>query len=609
MSANPARRWPSLNAWVAGLVTMAAVAALFLLDPVVRGFRYPVGWDAPYYVWRTAAVPVDGLARLGAVRSGSALLFAQLMRATGQNAFTIVSVLPPILAGVVALAAAAMLRSALGTGAWWTPVVGWLTWAGFGRVGILNGHFDQLLNAALVMGALAAAVAFAAGGKGPVAVGVLLAGAGLAEWPFWAFGVAILVLGLAVFAWPALRGGDSVRPLAAPLLAAAGASAVFTGLTFLVHPPGGRIGPALSRPSLRRLLRRRFLARVRDPLRYIAFLLAGAGGVAAAREPVALPGASRARRLFVSLMIAWVAVTVVAGIAQAAGLPVAGARLTSYLFAVPILAAVLVWWLARWLAARRPGPAGLAAAIIVVLAAVGGFGAMAWVTGRTRIPYFERAGVRQAAAAGAYVGRFASDRQVAYLVVNPNGDGTTGGRWWHVTQAALPPEVVPRAERFVGPPGEFLSEHPDATAIVLERYNRKGFREALADGSGMTVAPGVVALNGPPGRGPPTVAPQADLRARTLAWLLPALVAMLFAVGSGWSVALLPGDAVVRMGLAPALGAAVLSLGALGWERLGLGFSTWEALVVAAIAASAGWVAAFVPRRRTSVRSGGSLRR
>ncbi len=601
----PAGWGPALLACAA---TMVAVVALFLLDPVIRHFRYPVGWDAPYYVWRAAAVPVDGLSRLGAVRSGSPLLFALLMRATGQNAFTIASVVPPILAGVVGLGAAATVRAGLRVRPVWIPVIGVLAWVGFGRVGIMNGHFDQLLNAAMVLGAFAAAIAFAGMGRGAGAVGVLLAGAGLAEWPFWAFAVAILLLALGLMGRPPIRSRLAGRPdpnvPAGPLLWAVGSSAAFTALLFLVHPPGGRVGPSLNRPSLRRLLRARFLDRVRDPLRYLAFPLALGGGVAAARAR--LEGSDSAwqekgasRGLFLCLMASWVAATVVAGAAQAAGIPVAGARLTSYLFAVPILAGVFVWWLAGRLAARLPGALGTVAAVAVALLVVGGFGAVAWQTGRDRIPYFEPEGVREAAAAGAYVARFAPGARVDYLVANPNGDGATGGRWWHETRAVLPPSEVVTADRFTGRPDEFLSATPgDIIGIVLRRYNRAGYGRALSDGSGVLVAPGVVALRGPDPGGPIASAPppQSDLRLRNLAWLLPSLVALLFVAGSGWAAALLPMDPVTMVAISPALGTAVLSIAALGWERLGFGFASWEALLIVALSTVAGWAA--VPLRR-----------
>jgi hypothetical protein len=283
----------------------------------------------------------------------------------------------------------------------------------------------------------------------------------------------------------------------------------------------------------------------------------------------------------------------VAGLAQLAGIPVAGGRLTNDLFAVPILASVFVWWLARTLARRMPGPRGMVAGGLVVAVVVGVFGSMAWVTGRSRVPYFEPDGVRQAADAGRYVQRSLFDRPVAFLVATPRGDSGTGGRWWHVVRAALPPEVVARAERFDGKPSEFTaSPRGPVVGIVLQRFNKAGYTEALRNGEGAVVAPGVMVLGSPlaaGGRSPVIAPPQADLRATTLLWLLPVLVSILFLAGSGWAWGLLPADPVVRVGLAPALGAAVLSILALGWERVGLGFAPWESVLLIALASLAGW--------------------
>ena len=165
----------------------------------------------------------------------------------------------------------------------------------------------------------------------------------------------------------------------------------------------------------------------------------------------------------------------------------------------------------------------------------------------------------------------------------------------------LPPSQVVTADRFTGRPDEFLSGTPgDTIGIVLRRYNRAGYGRARSDGSGALVAPGVLALRGPDPGGPiaSVPPPQSDLRLRNMAWLLPALVALLFVAGSGWAAALLPPDLLIRVAVAPALGTAVLSVGALGWERLGFGFASWEALLIVALSTVAGWAAVPVGRLR-----------
>src|SRR5207302_1853877 len=112
-------RVPAGTALAVCLVTLAALGMLFLVDYVRRGFHYPVGWDAPYYVWRANEVGFDGLARIGGVRSASPLLMTILMEATRQSAFTVVSLVPPILAGIAGLGSAVMVRAALAVDTIW----------------------------------------------------------------------------------------------------------------------------------------------------------------------------------------------------------------------------------------------------------------------------------------------------------------------------------------------------------------------------------------------------------------------------------------------------------------------------------------------------------
>src|SRR2546430_2459319 len=182
----PARqtaRVDSLIAVVAVGAAFAAIALFYLSIYPIKNYRYPVGWDSTYYVWRTRSVASGGLHLIGTIRAGSPLLMAELLKPTGQNAWTLVSVMPPILAGVAAVGATAMPRAALGMEAGWVPVVGVITWLAFGWNGMMSGHLDNVLNAALMLSGFGAAVAAAASGRGAMAVAILFAAGGLAHWP------------------------------------------------------------------------------------------------------------------------------------------------------------------------------------------------------------------------------------------------------------------------------------------------------------------------------------------------------------------------------------------------------------------------------------------
>ena len=597
---------------------MAALGAFFLAPYVPGHIHYPVGWDSPFYVWRARAVSVDGLGRIGTIRAGSPLLLAVLMKVTGQSALTMVAILPAVLAGAVGLGAAAMVRSALGARAAWVPVVALLSWFAFGRIGMMDGHLDNVLNVSVMIPGLAAATAMFARGRGAIAAAMLFMAGALAEWTFYVFAMGVFVLALLMMAWPPVRARLTGRrgPLGPvkPLLWSAGLSAAFTGLTFLSVPQMGGIGAGLGRPTLRLLLRERFLARIRDTVRYWSFPLAIAGWIAAARA--AIPERLEpARRFFLVLMVSWTVVTILAGLAQLAGAPVAGGRIMYYFFVAPILTSVLVWWLAGRLYPRGAFGPVLAGAVVAVTLVV--FGTVSFRNASNRTSWFEPSGVRQATAAGAYVSRYAPDRQVVYLMRSTQGKSTIG-RWWYVVRATLPPEQVPKAHRAIGLPVAYLSakgasrvQDTGATStisgkpvvIVMRASNVGGFAQASATYPGHEVAPGVIALGG---RVPPAAIAQPPVTLAETKWYAILLigglvVAALVIAGGGWSVALLPDDAVVRVAVSPALGVAAVTLCALAWDRVGLPLHGAEVVGPAILAAAAGWAlgwAATAKRRR-----------
>jgi hypothetical protein len=601
------------GAMAAAALAFLALGAVVLHPYVTRDFRYPLGWDAPFYVWRAAAVPVDGLDRVGTVRAGLPLLLGSLSALTGRDPFTLVAVVPAVLTGAAGLAAAAVLRAAFGLPVAWVPAAAFLTWAAFGPNEIPLHHLDNLLNAALVLGALAAAVGWAEGGRGAVAVGLLLAAAGVAHWPFYAF--ALGALGLGTLLWSRADRGAGGLGAGAPLLVAGLASAAVVAPTLLSPPPGGWLG---ARPGpLRTLLRERIAARLDDPSRFYGFAV-GAG--AALRWPRA---GGEGRRLLGWVLLAWTALTALAVAAQAAGLPTAGARVLSYFFPATLLASLALWWAARWARERWRGAAGALAALAVGAAAVPGFGWLMWDSWDRRHPWFEERAVAQVAAAAAYLGRAAPEGPVVFVLdLRGRDDPHTVGRWWLVVKASLPPGEVRRARRYVGSPSDYLAGRPprplgeglppgesdrqdpdlwapDAVALVLERYNRQGFAEARARTPERVVAPGVLVLRGPlpPSASGPGSPPAADTRPRTLLWVGAALAGLLLVAGSGWALALLPADPAARVVLAPSLGAGAVVLAGLGWERVGLPTAGWAMAGPLVLASALGWVAATMGRR------------
>jgi hypothetical protein len=589
---------------------MASLGVLFLVEYVHRGFRYPIGWDASFYVWRANAVGVDGLARIGAVRAGSPLLLAVLMQTSRQNALTLVAVVPAVLAGVVGLGAAVMVRAALDLKAVWVPVLGILAWAAFVDVGILGGHFDNALNVALVMCGLAAAVVALRGGRGAVAAGVLLAAAGVAEWPFFVFAACILAGALLLFAVLTARatGGPIDLRRVAGVAIALGAAGAVTALTFLAIPAVGGVGAGIADPATRALLRRRFIERVQDWARYLAFPLAIAGGIVAAREPVSGVTAT-ARRMFLCLMVSWTALTVMAGLAQLAGVPVAGGRLTSYFFVVPILTGVLVWWMARrageWARPRAGAPVAAILAGGIAVVTVLAFSVATWERTRPWKPWMEAGAVEQTAAAGRYLQTSVPDRSAIFTMTQSTGvSDDTVGRWENVIKASLPGSVARLTRTSLDAPATVAdrtaAESGPPVVVVIRRYNESTYPDAASLPQAREVADGVVVVNGPPAV--PGVSALTTPEANTTRWGIlvtgGTVVLLLFVCGLGWALALLPRDSITVLGLAPSLGLAAITLLALAWDVVGLPLHGLDPLWPFAIATAAGWGAAWWVRRR-----------
>jgi hypothetical protein len=605
---------------VMAFAAVAAVTGFFLLRYPMQRIRYPVGWDAPWYVWRAKAVAFDGLSRLGTVRAANPLAISTLMRATGQNAFTIVAIAGPLYAGIAGVAVGAMLRASLGSSPLWLPAFALVTWVGFGGSGLLNGYLDQTLNVALVLAGFAAAVAFIADGRGALASAILLMAAGLAEWPFYSFAVLILCGGLLLYVVASRRGPREAFASTRPLFGVVFASGAFTALTLVGIPSIGNLDLKAARgpeslgfgkrlsptPNLRRLLRERFLVSIEQPRRYLGLALAVLGGLAALRAE-APPDRRQARRFLVALMASWVALTAAAAVAQLAGAPVAGARLLLYLFAVPVLVAVVVWAVARFARGRLSPVLGVLVAATIVLGAVGALATVTWRSDQRRTWLSART-LAQLGAAGEYLTSVAPDRKVVFSFADV--DGTTRVRWRNTVRAGLPPSVLRRISGFkVGPvidplaPGGWsggIRLPGGPVVMVLDVYNHAAFDEAHQAYPESFVSPGVLALNGPsfPSVIEAPAPDTANTRGLHLLWVVSLSVAILFAAGGGWAIVLLPSDPVVRAGLAPALGLGMSVLAALVWDRLSLGLGGWWGIGPMIVVTAAGWIMAALTRHQ-----------
>jgi hypothetical protein len=562
----------------AAAVAFAVVAVFFVLPYLTQDVAYPLGWDSPFYVWRSAAVGVDGLARIGGIRPATPLLFHALDALTGEGPFTIAAIAPALFAATAGLAAAGLLRAAFGIGAAWVPVVALIAWMGFGHPGMVREQPDNVLNAALVLAAFAAAVTFVRGGRGWTATLLALIGAGLAHWPF--FALAIGVLGLAVLLFGGRRllrpGEDGAVRRARALLGAGAAAAGVVGAGALWRPAAAWTAPRLS--ELRDILADRFRRRIGDGFRVPVLPLAGLGLAVASRRRD-----RPERRLFLCLMVAWLVLTAVGVALQAAGVPTAGIRLLNNLFPLTLLAAVLVWYLGTTLGGRW--------AMAITAAVLVGLGALAVPFQLHGRAWYEPAAVEQAAAAGAWLQANAPDATIGFVLA-PTRDRLSRERWRNTILAALPPAVAART---------VVDQAPDADVLVaIAAYNPKGGEALLARGgrpiTSHVVALGAIPADAPVGASPP--GPSADTRSRAIAFVLILGALALWASGLGWSLALLPADPLLVWTLAPALGCAATAILGVAWAALGLPLDGAAGAGPLALAAVTGTGAALLRRSR-----------
>jgi len=320
-------------------------------------------------------------------------------------------------------------------------------------------------------------------------------------------------------------------------------------------------------------------------------------------------------------MGSWVAVTVVAGAAQAAGFPAAGARLLQFVFPIPILAGIFVWWFGRLAASRGWG--GKLVAAVVVLSAVVGFGSLAWHDRSRNRPWMTASQIAQIDGSGSYLAAIPGTQSVSYVLPS----SSEGSPWWFVIQATLPLRDVTRSSPYYGSAENYLAGRPSylrvppaaggprispapqtKIAFVLEAFSPGGFEKQIEVHPARVVARGVFVLRGPVRPLSPALPFRAPPQARTglrgiLAFSVLAM-AILFVAGAGWSGSLLPSDPVVRVALAPVLGMATITLTAFAWDRVGLPFGGGGKLAIRMMAPVAGWSLPFL-RSRRRVRSGG----
>ncbi|HEX6330174.1 MAG TPA: hypothetical protein VF129_02635 [Actinomycetota bacterium] len=563
--------------------------AWFLWPFVANGLRFPVGPDAPVYLWWTRIAGEEGLAAV-APRPGAPALTLVLQGAFGRTVVESVAALEITLGVAVGLASASLLRGR-DRGTW--LLAGAL--AGTFAVHLAAGYVANLLQAAVF---LAAAVVLAVGsGRGAIFAAAAVAAGVLVHPPFAALGSGILLLA-AVMAWRRDRPSAVREGLAVLAGSALGATALLAMPTDPPRPRGATSRDAFLRRAglddeLRGSYADRFFRRWTRYVQWVSLPLAAVG----LWEPDGFVG---------RFLRAWAITTVVGvGLAFATGrLP--PDRLVTFGFVVPILAALGLTRLGRRLRPRRTfAIAAVGGSTVLLLAG----SLIAW---NRQEPFLSGEEVAAAAAANAIVARLDHGTPLAFLVNTTDQTGSfLATRAANVLRAAVPPDRIRDVVVVVRPAGGDADRERAAlervTADDLRRAERRSGRPAATfvlrpfnpvdDPEDAIVLDASTPVSGDPVEPLRASSPGGIALSAGLATVL------LTAAGFGWARAAVR-DAAAALALAPAAGAAVLVLVAVGLERFELLLADPAgAWVVSGIAGGGGYGAWGILERLTRPRS------
>lgn len=566
------------------------------------GFRFPLGPDAPVYLWWIRLAGVDGLSAVGH-RPGAPALALAAGGALGLSDVQIVTALEGALGVATGLASAALLRAGGARRLVW--VLGGVL-AGTFAVHLAAGY---LANLAFAVAFLAAAALLAAGTRrSAVGAAAVLGAGGLAHPLFFLVGGAVLLLS-AAFAWrrdraEALRIGG----------AALGAGAI-VGVGLLALLPGPR--PLEVDTSKDAFLRRAGLTGELRAAYFDRFVHRWARYVQWASVPLAIAGIRPAEGFLGRFLRAWGLVTIV-GIAVSLATGIAPAdRFVTFGFVVPLLASLGLARLWDRLHARR------AVAVVTTGVLAAAMLAGAWIAWDRQDPFMSPLEVARVTDAGLFVSGAAPDTALVFTVNDDDPEVTfLATRAANVIRAAVPPDrirdvvvLVPPLDGPDVPPVRgalarlSLADAEAATAarngrhvdVLLAPFDRVDLAEATAPGSawhrvnrGVFLTPDAIDAIGRPS----TFDPLRPSSPSGIALATLATFALLAVTGYGWSRTAIS-DAGNAGALSLAFGAAAITIVAIALERLGVPLSgTAGPIAVSALSGGSGYLAWFVLERR-----------
>jgi hypothetical protein len=584
----------------AGLLLALGVALLgwFLGLFVLHGLRFPVGPDAPVYLWWIRLAGHDGLSAVGD-RPGVPALALVFDGTLHRSPVAILASLECAVSVAIGLGAAALVRSSVGGRAAWALAGGL---AGTFAVHLAAGYLSTLVFAASF---LAAAVLLTRRGRrSTVGAAIVLGAGGLAHPLFFLVGLAIL----AVTALLAVRGARTEARRLAAVCVGAGALVGACLLALLVGPP-----PLPVDTSRDAFLRRAGLGDVLASAYRYRFVHRWTRYVEWASIPLAVIAFPSTTGFVGRFLRAWGLVTIVGVAASLATGWLPADRFITFGFVVPILAALGLVRLWRWLEPRGRAIALGATGTLTIAMLAGSL--IAW--GRED-PFLSTLEVERVDTAARYA---AGSDPGTTLVFFVNQDSPVASflatRAENVIRAAMPPDrirdvviVVPRgaapstertalsrttladADRAIeAHGGRFL----DLLVVPFDRVDLARlespapFRRAAR---GVFLSPSITtpaSISDPLEPSSPGVIALATL----------ATLALLLAVGYGWARATAL-DRWTSAVLAPAFGTSALIVLGIALERLGLPLKgSVGPTLVSALAAGGGYLAWLVLERRS----------
>jgi hypothetical protein len=398
-----------------------ALFAWFLWPFVAFDARFPLGPDAPVYLWWARLAGEDGLSVVAA-RPGIPALTLALQGALGRSVVEATSALEIALGVSIGLAATALIRTR-------------------GRVaflaGLLAGTFavhlaaGYLANLAMAAAFLAAAVALADGTRRAayLAAGILAAG-GLAHPLFFMLAAVILLLAVAM-TW------RDDRAQAGRVAGATAGAGVLVGaglLSVLIGPSSLDVDTSrdafLRRAGLGGELRAAYLDRfIHRWARYVQW----------ASVPLAVAGLSDRADFVAKFLRAWGAVLVVGVIVALPTGWLPADRFVTFGFVVPILAALGLVRAVRWFDQRRRGAFGIVVAMALVGAMLGG----AFVAWNRQRPFISEAEVATATTANRLISSVEPGVPLVFLVDEQDGAlSFLATRAGNVIRAAVSPDRI-----------------------------------------------------------------------------------------------------------------------------------------------------------------------